>query len=210
MQSKSNDNRGGVAIRSQIQIPALAASDPAAATACCVLLSGGFDSASILASILESRVSVRSLFVDYGQPARGEERAAASAIAAYYGVSHSEVSIAGLFCGDGEIPGRNALLAVLALIAAPSSATIALGIHAGSPYWDCAGEFLELMQRLADGYAAGAIQIAAPLLDFSKADVYVLGRGLGVPEELTYSCERGGSPCGTCASCRDRDANARS
>ena len=86
---------------------------------------------------------------------------------------------------------------------------ISIGVHEGSGYWDCGPEFVALAQQLADGYAGGAIQIDAPLVALGKADVYALGRRLGVPEGLTYSCERGGAPCGRCRSCLDVENNAR-
>ncbi|HEY5286726.1 MAG TPA: 7-cyano-7-deazaguanine synthase [Solirubrobacteraceae bacterium] len=175
----------------------------------CVLLSGGFDSATALASLRSNSVSTSTVFVDYGQPARHEEQQAAARLARHYGVAHHELGVSGLRIGDGEIQGRNAILATLAIAAAPRAGTITLGIHAGSSYWDCSGDFLALVQALADGYTGGTLQVMAPLLDFSKTDVYTLGRGLGVPENLTYSCELGGTPCGRCASCRDQVTHAR-
>ena len=45
-----------------------------------VLLSGGIDSAAVLAAYMSPRHPVKALFVDYGQPARRSERAAAQAI----------------------------------------------------------------------------------------------------------------------------------
>ncbi len=175
----------------------------------CVLFSGGFDSATVLGSLISNGVPSTTLFVDYGQLARCEEQQAAAELARHYGVAHNEITVAGLSSSDGEIQGRNALLAALAITAAPRTGTIALGIHAGAAYWDCSSDFVALVQALADGYTGGALQISAPFLDFSKADVYALGRNLGVPEDLTYSCERGGTPCGRCASCRDQAAHAR-
>ncbi|MFE2359105.1 7-cyano-7-deazaguanine synthase [Streptomyces parvulus] len=57
-----------------------------------VLLSGGIDSATVLAALLDQRVVADSLFVDYGQPAVGEERDASAAIANNYGCSWSSLT----------------------------------------------------------------------------------------------------------------------
>jgi 7-cyano-7-deazaguanine synthase len=174
-----------------------------------VLLSGGYDSATVLASAVAAGVKPRSLFIDYGQPGRHEETAAAAAIAQHYGSAHRELTLDGLDVGDGEIKGRNAALCAIALTAITAPATVALGIHRGTPYWDCTPSFLEQMQALADGYTNGALQFSAPIIDGEKADIYALGEELTVPRALTYSCERGGSPCGACASCLDVKAHAR-
>jgi 7-cyano-7-deazaguanine synthase len=175
-----------------------------------VLLSGGYDSATVLASAVATGVMPHSLFVDYGQPARDQEATAARAIAELYGASHRELTLDGLEVTDGEITGRNAALCALALAAIPAPATIALGIHRGSPYWDCTESFLGRIQAVADGYSNGALQFSAPLIDRLKGDVYMLGRHLSVPEHLTYSCERGGTRCEACSSCLDVIAHARS
>jgi 7-cyano-7-deazaguanine synthase len=46
------------------------------------------------------------------------------------------------------------------------------------------------------------IRIHAPFVHKTKAEEIQLGRELGVPFELTWSCYRGGEkPCGTCDSC---------
>lgn len=46
-----------------------------------VLLSGGIDSAAVLALLKSQGMQVRCLFVDYGQPAAEQELAASSSIA---------------------------------------------------------------------------------------------------------------------------------
>lgn len=142
----------------------------------------------------------------YGQAAHREEREAAAAVADHYSVSLETLAVAGRHFGEGEIRGRNAFLIHSALLAAPPGpTTIIIGIHAGTGYIDCTPEFVELMQRSLAFHTGGEVTLAAPFVDFSKGDVYVLTRELRVPVELTYSCERGGDPCGECLSCRDRE-----
>lgn len=176
---------------------------------CVVLLSGGFDSATVLAGVRDAGHQVGAIYVDLGHPAHEEERRASQAVAQYYGASHRELAVGGLEVGEGEVSGRNALLVTLALSAVLPPVTISIGIHEGSGYWDCGPEFLAVAQQLADGYSGGGIQIDAPLAGLGKTDVYELGRRLAVPEGLTYSCERGGAPCRRCRSCLDVEAHAR-
>lgn len=174
-----------------------------------VLLSGGLDSATALASLQDRDLAPTSLFVDYGQPARIEESAAAERIADRFGVSHRSIKIDGLPVPDGEIPGRNALLVLTAMMAGPVPQAIVLGVHEGTEYWDCSREFIGRMQGLLNGYAAGAVQLLAPFAALSKPAVYVLAKELGVDIGLTYSCERAAGPCGDCLSCKDVETLAR-
>ena len=51
------------------------------------------------------------------------------------------------------------------------------------------------------------LQIEAPFVNMTKADVVKLGLELNVPYELTWSCYEGGDkPCGVCGTCIDRQA----
>lgn len=174
-----------------------------------VLLSGGFDSTAALAAIRDAGQVATALFVDYGQPALVEEVQAVEAVSAHYDTPLERMSVTDVPAREGEIPGRNALLISLALTRAAPPSSVTIGVHGGTSYWDCGLEFLELVQRLADGYAGGAVQITAPFAGWPKGDVYRYGRDLGVPEDVTYSCERADGPCGECPSCRDRESHAR-
>lgn len=173
-----------------------------------VLLSGGVDSATALASLGQAAAGPRTLFVDYGQDARTEERSAARGIAAEFGARHREIRCAGLSVPEGEIPGRNALLVLLGFMELGGEGTIVISIHQGSGYWDCSPDFVASTQRILNGYAAGRVQLLAPFIEMGKPDIYELARDLAVPLDLTYSCERGGGPCGRCRSCGDARAYA--
>ena len=49
------------------------------------------------------------------------------------------------------------------------------------------------------------IEIKVPLLNKTKAEIVELGKSLGVPFELTWSCYKGGEyPCLRCDACRLR------
>jgi len=170
-----------------------------------VLLSGGLDSAVALAAASPDVNSCCGLFFAYGQAAENEEECAARAIADYYAVPLKKIKLMGPSFESGEIRGRNAFLVHGALLVAPPGpSTIILGIHSGTAYVDCTPDFVDLMQRSLALHTRGEVTLAAPFLTNSKADIYRLARELRVPIELTYSCECGGDPCGTCMSCKDR------
>jgi 7-cyano-7-deazaguanine synthase len=175
-----------------------------------VLLSGGVDSACLLALCGQQRQrdAVQALFVDYGQAATKPEGHAAAAVAAAFGVrlGHASVNIGPIEIG--EIPGRNALLVHLAVATAGAMpVAIMLGIHAGTSYRDCSPDFVRALQASLDAHRDGAVQLVAPFVTWSKAEVYAYAQAMAVPLELTYSCEAGEvPPCGSCGSCQDREA----
>jgi len=172
-----------------------------------VLLSGGIDSSTCVAFYRRGRFHVMTLFIDYGQPAAEIERRSARAISRHYDVALHEVSVRGLQRRDvGYVPGRNAFLVCTALASAQStSGLIALGIHAGTAYPDCSRAFVDACQTVADVYANGTIQVAAPFLEWSKSEIFAHAKKVGVPIDRTYSCEAGArKPCGKCLSCQDR------
>ncbi|GAB4255231.1 MAG: hypothetical protein Kow00129_16130 [Thermoleophilia bacterium] len=131
-----------------------------------VLVSGGIDSAALLAFYLRERFDVRPLFVDFGQPAAKQELRAARAVCKHYGVRLSIMTVRSqVTFSVGEIPGRNAFLVFAALLVCDMRpGVIAIGIHEGPPYYDCTEGFLKSIQAVVDGYAAGRIKVAAPFL----------------------------------------------
>lgn len=173
-----------------------------------VLVSGGIDSAALLAFYLRERFDVRALFVDFGQPAAKQELRAARAVCKHYGVRLSTMTVRSQVAFSvGEIPGRNAFLVFAAvLVCDMRPGVIAIGIHEGPPYYDCTEGFLRSIQAVVDGYAAGRIKVAAPLLKWGKQVIWEFCKKVRVPVDSTYSCEKGGvRPCGTCLSCKDRE-----
>ena len=172
-----------------------------------VLLSGGIDSTACVAFYLSKRFDVEAFFVDFGQPAAPREQQAASAISRHYDIPLHTGAVHGVASRQsGYVPGRNALLLTVALaVRAPTRGLLALGVHAGTSYRDCTRPFIDACQGLVDVYADGAVQIAAPFLDWYKGDIFRFATESHVPFELTYSCEVGGvTPCGACTSCLDR------
>jgi 7-cyano-7-deazaguanine synthase len=171
-----------------------------------VLLSGGIDSTCLLADCATRNNDLAALFIDYGQPVATIERRASLALAEHFDVRWSEITIGGLTPPPGEIAGRNALLAHLALtwLGNTEPAVIQLGIHAGTNYRDCTPEFVAETQRSLDFQSLGEVRLLAPFVTWPKKLILTRALELGVPIEMTFSCERANSPCGECLSCIDR------
>jgi len=177
---------------------------PAGRRRCCVLLSGGVDSALVASLLLNDGWLVRALWVDYGQPAAPAERIASQALAGHDALEWQEAVVGGLMVPpEGEIPGRNDLLVATAHACAPDW-SVAIGVHAEVAYPDCSRAWLSAWQSVLDVQHEGVVALLAPLAGLRKPEVLALAHELQVPMTLTHSCETGPSPCGQCLSCRDR------
>ena len=114
------------------------------------------------------------------------------------------------------VPARNTIFLSLALAYAETVEAGAIYIGANvldySGYPDCRSEFLQAFERMARlgtkiGVEGRGIEIRAPLLTLSKAEIIRLGLSLGAPLHLTHSCydpAASGEACGRCDSCRIR------
>jgi 7-cyano-7-deazaguanine synthase len=173
-----------------------------------LLMSGGIDSAVLVPFYRARDVSIHGLHFDYGQLSARAERRAVNAICTHYALPLTIQKLGfSLPCDAGEFRARNALLLLAAAALEPNSSAIAIGIHAGTPYYDCSDAFLGDMRRMVDGYFGGTVSLEAPFLAFDKQHICEFACRTGVPIDLTYSCERtSDGPCGECPSCRDRQA----
>jgi 7-cyano-7-deazaguanine synthase len=172
-----------------------------------VLLSGGIDSAACAYLLKSQGLSVEGLFFDYGQSAARREQEASVAIAKFIEIPISTVTVSGpAKHGSGEVTGRNAFLVFGALVVKPFCAgVLAIGIHAGTDYYDCSAAFLSSMSTLMAEHTNGLVSLIAPFREWSKKQVYDYFREAKLPIDLTYSCESGTDiPCSRCNSCRDR------
>jgi len=173
-----------------------------------VLLSGGMDSAACAHYLQKSNRMIRALFVDYGQKAALPEENAAKRLSSILGIELSTIRLmARQSFGPGEILGRNAFLIFCSLLISGHERPdrIAIGIHGGTPYYDCSPAFLETIGRLVSEYTDARTRVIAPFIDWTKQEVFEYCTEAGIPIEVTYSCESGDTPpCGSCVSCRDR------
>jgi len=114
------------------------------------------------------------------------------------------------------VPARNTIFLSLALGWAEvlGAGVIVLGVNAldYSGYPDCRPEYLAAFEQLASlatktGVEGQRVEIKAPLLKMSKAEIIREGLSLGLDYGLTHSCydpDPAGNPCQRCDSCRLR------
>ncbi|WP_369979976.1 7-cyano-7-deazaguanine synthase QueC [Xanthomonas bundabergensis] len=194
-----------------------------------VLLSGGMDSAVVVAIAREQGYAVHALSVSYGQRHTSELDAATRVAGALGAVAHKTVnvdlrSIGGSALTDdievpdagGEgipvtyVPARNTIMLSVALGWAEvlGAADIFCGVNAVdySGYPDCRPEFIDAFQTLANlatkaGVEGAGLRVHAPLQRMSKADIVREGVRLGVDFGLTVSCYRADADGRACGHC---------
>lgn len=111
------------------------------------------------------------------------------------------------------VPARNTIFLSLALAYAETLDAQVIYFGANvldySGYPDCRPDFIRAFETVARlgtkmGAEGRAVEVRAPLLMLSKAEIVRRGQDLGVPFELTHSCYdpgTGGVACGRCDSC---------
>ena len=182
-----------------------------------VLLSGGLDSATVLADLRSKGHVCHTLAVDYGQRHRAELLAAERVSQSLGARSHKVVkvdlrAIGGSALTDDAlavptalddgipvtyVPARNTLMLSLALGYAEvlEANCIGIGVNAVdySGYPDCRPEFVEAFSTLAQlatkaGVEGQPMLIETPLIDLTKAEIIQRGIELGVDYGITVSC----------------------
>ena len=197
-----------------------------------VLLSGGLDSAVLLALELRDHAAAQPIHVRSGLAWEGAEAATIARLLAappFAGrafplrtltVDMRDVYPASHWAVRGRPPaydtpdedvylvGRNITLITKAavLCAGLGISRIALGPLAGNPFPDARPEFFTAMARALTLGLDHPIDIAAPLSRLHKDRVIRLGLELGVPLEQTLSCMNptDSRHCGRCSKCRER------
>ena len=195
-----------------------------------ILLSGGLDSATVVAMAKAEGFSCYSMSFDYGQRHRAELQAA-ERIAAQLGVLEHKVlglnlnGIGGSALTDSRIavpeqpgegipltyvPARNTVFLALALGWAEviGAQDIFIGVNAVdySGYPDCRPEFIDAFQHMANlatraGVEGPGFRIQAPLQYLSKAQIIQAGTRLGVDYGLTVSCYQADALGRACGRC---------
>jgi 7-cyano-7-deazaguanine synthase len=201
-----------------------------AGTRSVILLSGGLDSATVLAAARAAGHDCYALTVNYGQR-HAAEIAAARALATRHGaLEHRLASVdLGQFGGSAltdpslavpetassgipvtYVPARNTVMLALALAWAEvlEAAEIHIGANAidYSGYPDCRPPFIAAFNALATqatraGLEGRAPVVVAPLMQLGKADIVRLGVSLGVDYGMTVSCYQADAAGVACGLC---------
>ncbi len=195
-----------------------------------VLLSGGLDSATVLAMARAQGFSCYALSVDYGQRHHSELAAAQRVARALGAVEHRVVNIdltgfGGSALTDNNIavpqqpgtgipstyvPARNTIMLSLALAWAEvlQAQDIFIGVNAVdySGYPDCRPAYIEAFERMANLATKAAVEghaliLHAPLLHLSKAEIIRQGNALGVDYAQTVSCYQADEQGRACGVC---------
>lgn len=198
-------------------------------TTATVLLSGGLDSTTLVAQLLDTGHQVHGLGVWYGQR-HGNELDHAAKVAAYYGIRFDRLELSdlqhalrgsaltgGTILPEGHysdasmaatvVPNRNA---ILLSVAAGHAATrgydyVATAVHTGDHpiYPDCRPEFIAAISHTTE--LACGVPVQAPFVAWSKAEIAALAVALEVPVALTWSCyDALVHHCGRCGTCVER------
>lgn len=173
-----------------------------------LLAGGGIDSSVCMQVLKNQGYKVRAIHVDYGQQASSFEWDAVQKVSRYFACDAVQVCVAGLPVRKGpEVVGRNAAFTFLALMAQEADELgICLGIHRGTPFYDCSTVCYKQLDRLVQEYTDSRILLLAPLLEFSKKEIVDYAKSCAFPLALTYSCQEGvAGGCGHCHSCLDRE-----
>jgi 7-cyano-7-deazaguanine synthase len=196
-----------------------------------VLVSGGLDSATVLALARAQGLECYALSVDYGQRHRAELVAAARVAQTLGAREHRTMrldlgGIGGSALTDRNIavpespqvgipityvPARNTVMLSLALGWAEvlGASQIHIGVNAVdySGYPDCRPVFVAAFERVANlATKAGvegttAFRIIAPLVDMTKAQIIHKGLELGVDFGMTISCYQADDDGRACGQC---------
>lgn len=195
-----------------------------------VLLSGGLDSATVLAYACQQGFECYCLSLDYHQRHIAELHAAKNVAAVMGAAMHKTAQLdLSLFGGSAltdaniavpetetsgipvtYVPARNTIMLSLALAWAEvlQCQDIFIGVNAldYSGYPDCRGEYVQAFQAMANLATKSAVEghtitIHAPLIDLTKAQIVTLGTSLGVDYAMTVSCYQADSHGEACGLC---------
>jgi 7-cyano-7-deazaguanine synthase len=195
-----------------------------------VLLSGGLDSATVLAIARSQGYECYCLSLDYHQRHSAELLAAQRVAECLGAAEHKTVQLdLSLFGGSAltdnridvpqsptegipvtYVPARNTIMLSLALAWAEvlKSRDIFIGVNAldYSGYPDCRAEYVRAFQSMANLATKAAVEgdtitVHAPLIDLSKADIVKRGSALGFDYGMTVSCYQADEEGRACGKC---------
>lgn len=195
-----------------------------------VLVSGGLDSATVLAIAIDQGYECYALSMDYGQRHRVELQRAEQVANSLGAKEHRIVRIdIGNFGGSAltdkqidvptqasedipvtYVPARNTVFLSVALGWAEvlDAEAIFIGANAVdySGYPDCRPDYIQAFQTMANlatksGVEGTTISIKTPIIDLGKYEIIKLGLSLGVDYGLTLSCYNPGQNGEVCGEC---------
>ena len=199
-----------------------------------VLISGGLDSAVLLAEEASRAGTdfVQPIYVSVGLAWEAAEQAALRELLdrrllrdctrplVSLTVDMRDVYAAGHWAIEGHppayhtpdedvyLPGRNVVLLGKAGVYCATARIdrLVLGTLAHNPFPDATPAFRSAMAEALALGLAHPLTIDAPFANTEKAEVIRRGAALGVPMQLTLSCMSPvkGGHCGTCSKCRER------
>lgn len=197
-----------------------------------LILSGGIDSSTLLYYLLEKGYEVHALTFFYGQRHAKEIEFAkkiAEEAEKIGSLEHRIVDVSaihdliskGAITGEETVPEGPYTEETQKVTTVPNRNMILISIAAGYAvkigarevyyaahrsdlvYPDCRKEFVKALDTAI--YLANQLELKAPFVDMTKAEIVELGLKLRVPYELTWSCYVGGErPCLKCATCLER------
>ncbi len=197
-----------------------------------VLLSGGLDSATVLAIAKDQGFEPVTLTFRYGQRHAAEIDVAAR-LAKRNGIQRHVVADIDVpkhrsdaEIGDGipitYVPARNTVFLSYALALAETTQAfdVFIGVNAldYSGYPDCRPEFVKAFEDVMNLATKAGVEGArpftlhTPLIDMTKADIVTRGTELGVDYAETLSCydpTADGKHCGECDACHLRKKGFR-
>jgi len=195
-----------------------------------VLVSGGLDSATVLAIARAEGWTCHALSVDYGQRHRSELDAAAVVARALGAVEHRVARVdLGVFGGSAltdraiavptspttgipvtYVPARNTVLLALALAHAEVVGADAIFTGANavdySGYPDCRPGYLAAFEAMANLATRRAVEgspiaVRSPIVQLGKSGIVRRGHELGVDFALTVSCYDADGEGRACGKC---------
>ncbi|SDO36765.1 7-cyano-7-deazaguanine synthase QueC [Desulforhopalus singaporensis] len=197
-----------------------------------VVLSGGMDSAVLLADCINKAHRCAAISFDYGAKHNDCELAMATALCQLLKVPHTVVELpfinrlfsstllqSGEEVPDGAydaetmqstvVPFRNGIMLSIAAGYAESlgASRVVLASHSGDHfiYPDCRPEFNDAFSRAVRMGTDGKVAIEFPFARLDKRQIGDLGHTLGVDFTSTWTCYKGGEVhCGTCGACDER------
>jgi len=183
-----------------------------------VLLSGGLDSATVLAHVLSEGYEAHALSFSYGQRQTVEieaaKRVAKTLGAVTWRLAHVDLRAMGgsALTADLDVPEADPARSDIPITYVPARNTIFLSYALGfaevlgaydlflganvvdySGYPDCRPAYVEAFEHLANLATRAAdggprYRVHAPLMHLKKKEIIVWGQRLGVDFSLTHSC----------------------